>query len=399
MVEFAGEILFFGLAEDKDLHRDPQDKLVDGATIAPVIITSDKTQLSTFSGDKLAWPVYLIIRNIEKSVRCSPSARATVLIGYIPVTKLKCFLKGKQKMQGQQIFHDCMKALMKPLVAAGKEGVDMICADGFICRVFPILAAYVANHPKQCLVACCYENHCPKCLVARDKLGQPGFSTKRTVDSVLDVLNNAALGDTTKATCQGVHPNRPFWEDLPHLDIFLTFTPDLLHQLHKGVFKDHVIKWATECLKGGEKEIDLHFHAMPRGNNLWHFKKGISLVSQWTSTKYKNMEKVFLGVLAGPSEPGLIHVVCATLDFIYYAHFESHTLDSLHKLDSTWVAFHNNLHYFVDQGICKDHDDFNIPKLHSMHHYIKSIILLSSTDGYSTESPKRLHIDFAKVAY
>ena len=33
MVEFAGEIPFFGLAEDKDLHRDPQDKLVDGATV------------------------------------------------------------------------------------------------------------------------------------------------------------------------------------------------------------------------------------------------------------------------------------------------------------------------------------------------------------------------------
>ena len=74
-------------------------------------------------------------------------------------------------------------------------------------------------------------------------------------------------------------------------------------------------------------------------------------------------------------------------------------MDSLHKLDSTWVAFHNNLHYFVDQGIHKDRDDFNIPKLHSMHHYIKSIILLGSTDGYSTESFKRLHINFAKAAY
>ena len=193
MVEFAGEIPFFGLAEDKDLHRDPQDKHIDGATIAPVIIVSDKTQLSTCSGDKSAWPVYLTIGNIEKSVQCSPSTQATVLIGYIPVTKLKCFLKGKQKMQGQQIFHDCMKALMRPLVAAGKEGVDMICADGFICQVFPILAAYVADHPKQCLVMCCYKNCFPKCLIARDKLCQPGFSVKWTVVSVLDVLNNVAL--------------------------------------------------------------------------------------------------------------------------------------------------------------------------------------------------------------
>lgn len=103
-----------------------------GATISPVIIASDKTQLSNFSGDKSAWPVYLTIGNIEKSTRHSPSARATVLIGYIPVTKLECFSKLKQKTQGQQIFHDCMKSLLKPLVDAGKKGVDMACADGFV---------------------------------------------------------------------------------------------------------------------------------------------------------------------------------------------------------------------------------------------------------------------------
>lgn len=35
-----------------------------GATIAAVILATDKTQLSRFSGDKQAWPVYLTIGNI-----------------------------------------------------------------------------------------------------------------------------------------------------------------------------------------------------------------------------------------------------------------------------------------------------------------------------------------------
>ena len=34
-----------------------------------------------------------------------------------------------------------------------------------------------------------------------------------------------------------------------------------------------------------------------------------------------------------------------------------------------------------------------------MQHYISSIISHGSADGYSTESPEQLHIDFAKLAY
>ena len=292
-----------------------------------------------------------------------------------------------------------MKSLLRPLVDAGYSGVKMACADGFVCRVFPILAAYVADHPEQCLAACCQENRCPRCVVEVKKRGRPEFSTRRDPASALEAMKDAAVGDTEDFTHLGLRPNRPFWEDLPYCNIFSCFTPDLLHQLHKGVFKDHVVKWATKCLEGGADEINRRFRAMPRGSKLRHFQKGISLISQWTGTEYKNMEKVFLGVLAGPAEPGLIRVVRATLDFIYYAHFESHTLDSLRKLDAAWVAFHQNLQYFVDKGVRKDRDNFNIPKLHSMQHYIESIISRGSADGFSTESPERLHIDFAKNAY
>jgi hypothetical protein len=83
------------------------------------------------------------------------------------------------------------------------------------------------------------------------------------------------------------------------------------------------------------------------------------------------MKKVMLGVLAGQTEPSLICAVCACLDFIYYAHFESHTMDSLVKLDKAWVLFYQNKHYFVDAGIWKH---FNIPKIHSMQHYVTAII-------------------------
>ena len=80
----------------------------EGATIIPVIIASDKTHLSNFTGDKSAWPVYLTIGNIEKYVRRKPSARASILIGYIPVSNLESFSKSKRQFAGYQLFHNCM---------------------------------------------------------------------------------------------------------------------------------------------------------------------------------------------------------------------------------------------------------------------------------------------------
>jgi hypothetical protein len=40
-----------------------------------------------------------------------------------------------------------------------------------------------------------------------------------------------------------------------------------------------------------------------------------------------------------------------------------------------------------------------VPTLHSMLHYVNSIKMHGSADGYNSESPERLHIDYAKEAY
>jgi hypothetical protein len=162
----------------------------------PVILATDKTQLSVFRGNKSAWPVYLTIGNIKKDIRRQPSAHAQILVGYLPVSKLSCFTDKTRSVAGYQLFHYCMAALLQPLIDAGNgaDGIQMMCADGYTCEVFPILAAYLADHPEQCLVACCRESYCPKCLISPTDCGELKNALPRNPGRTCKILEHKRTG-------------------------------------------------------------------------------------------------------------------------------------------------------------------------------------------------------------
>lgn len=41
---------------------------------------------------------------------------------------------------------------------------------------------------------------------------------------------------------------QPFTLDFPRADIYEMISPDLLHQLIKGAFKDHLVTWVCQYL-------------------------------------------------------------------------------------------------------------------------------------------------------
>jgi hypothetical protein len=84
------------------------------------------------------------------------------------------------------------------------------------------------------------------------------------------------------------------------------------------------------------------------------------------------------------------------LDFSYYAQLQIHTNEFLNCLKNALSVFHANKNILLDLEV-REH--FNIPKLHQLSHYIQSILLFGTTNGFNTELPEQLHIDFAKEAY
>ena len=108
------------------------------------------------------------------------------------------------------------------------------------------------------------------------------------------------------------------------------------------------------------------------------------------------MQRIFVGVLVGAVQPAVLQTAVAVIDFIYYAQLHVHTSKTLDALERTLKEFHENKQVFIDLDI-REH--FNIPKVHQMIHYIQSIKSHGTADGYNTESPEWLHIDYAKDAY
>src|SRR5216684_1192791 len=108
------------------------------------------------------------------------------------------------------------------------------------------------------------------------------------------------------------------------------------------------------------------------------------------------MEKTFLEVIVGTVDEWVVQALHAVVDFITFAHFKVHTETSLEKMDRAWLAIHEHKSIFMDLGI---HKSFNIPKFHSLIHYVLAICSHGTLNGYNTESPECLHIDFARVPF
>jgi hypothetical protein len=142
-----------------------------------------------------------------------------------------------------------------------------------------------------------------------------------------------------------------------------------------------------------KNELDARIRSLPPSFGVRHFDKGISLLSQVSGKERKAMARILLGCLVGKIPAKGIRACRAILDFIYLSQYTTHDDGTLDTLRNALKAWHQNRDFFISATVRKD---FNIPKFHSLLHYVESIEYFGTTDNYNTEIFERLHIDFAK---
>ena len=369
----------------------------------PLIISSDKTQLTQFR-DKMAYPIYLTIGNIPKAIRRKPSLHAQILIGYIPTTKFAAITSAATcRRILANLFHACMQTVLGPITLYGETGMPMMSSDSIWRRCHPILAIFVGDYPEQTLVTCTYYGQCPKCKVPPGLLGEHQTFLPRDQSSMIDTYLSAdADMRAFYSACNeaGLKPiYHPFWESLPHVDIFLSITPDILHQMLQGMVK-HLIVWLIGIFRPAA--INARSRAIPPNHKIKVFTNGITKLSRVSGQEHKRMCCTLLGLILDLPVPDgrdplrIVRAVRAVMDFLFVAQYQCQTSNTIQQLEDSLSIFHENKEVFLDLGV---RENFNLPKLHSLSHYTSSIRLFGTTDNYNTEQFERLHIDFAKNAY
>ena len=140
-----------------------------------------------------------------------------------------------------------MRRIIEPLIDTARTGIYLKSADGHVRFCFPILGMYIADHPEQVLLTCIKSKHCPVCMaiyedvqIGNGLLYQPRTST--TTLTLRDQYSSDYLWQK-----YGISSQIPFTNDWFLSDIYQSISPDLLHQIMKGMFK-HIMDWVDEIL-------------------------------------------------------------------------------------------------------------------------------------------------------
>ncbi|KAJ6463659.1 hypothetical protein DFH09DRAFT_1267437 [Mycena vulgaris] len=379
------------------------DPSTEGAMYTPIFFGSDKTTVSVATGDVEYHPGYISLGNPHNNMR--RAHRNTVMpfvFLAIPKSDRKYDSDPVFRKFKRQLYHSSLAAVLSTLKSGMKKPVVRRCPDGHFRRVIYDFGPFIADYPEQVMLAGIVQNWCAKCTALSTDLDGKicGRRTHDLTDELMASFSPDLLWDS-----YGIDP---FTRDFPRADIHEMLSSDLLHQVIKGSFKDHLVTWVGEYLylahSKGEAdaimdEIDRRIAATPAFPCLRRFKQGRRF-KQWTGDDSKALMKVYLPAIKDLVPDEVVQAIAAFLDFCYLvrrADFYEVTLDSV---DAAVRKFHTHREVFKVHGVRTDTPGgstaFSLPRQHSMVHYRHGIEEYGAPVGVCSSITESRHITAVK---
>ncbi|KAJ2989849.1 hypothetical protein NUW54_g8655 [Trametes sanguinea] len=374
---------------------------LEGTMLTPIILGADKTTCSVATGHQSFHPVYISLGNIHNEMRRA-HRDAVVPLAFLPIPTCAREHENDEEFRifRKQVYHAALAQILAPLRPGMTVPHVMRCPDGHFRRAIFELGPFIADYPEQVYLSGVLQGWCPKCRALPHELesaGPPRF--RAHTECLHETFTSAVLYDVFGV----VADVKPFTSHFPRADIHELLTPDLLHQLIKGTFKDHLVTWVSDYImltadseREGKKildEIDQRLAAAPPFPGLRRFPEGRKF-SQWTGNDSKALMKVYLAAIAGVVPDRMVQCMAAFLDFCYIARRSSHDSVSLDAMADALAYFHDLRTVFVELGVRPT--GFGLPRQHALVHYVEAIRLFGSPNGLCSSITESKHIEAVK---
>ncbi|KAF9548973.1 hypothetical protein CPC08DRAFT_715543 [Agrocybe pediades] len=376
------------------------DSSMHGAMLVPIVAGSDKTTVSVATGHQEYHPVYMSPGNITNTARRG-HGDSVVPIAFLPIPKTSKLHRNKPEFMKfcRQLYHQCLEVVFSPLRPYMEKTRVVKCPDGHFRRAVFSLGPYIADYPEQVLLCSVVSNWCPKCDALPANLDDKN-SHRRTHEKTDYLISNFDPGILW--TDYGIRSDVvPFTHSFPRADIHTLLAPDLLHQLIKGTFKDHLVDWVMQYIRHAHtkeralaiiEDIDHRISAVPPYPGLRRFPDGRDY-NQWTGDDSKALMKVFLGVIAGYLPSSMVKCIAKFMDACYIARRNSITSKSLTQFQSCVEQFHELRNIFLHLGV---KISISLPRQHSLCHYPRGIHYFASPNGLCSSITESKHIKAVK---
>ncbi|KAL0060247.1 hypothetical protein AAF712_012957 [Marasmius tenuissimus] len=374
----------------------------EGAMLCATITGSDKTTVSVATGQNDYYPAYLsngcLTNNARKSHRGGVSL---FMFLAIPKTSREHQDSVEFRKFRRHLFHQCLRHVfeaLRPYMTAP----DLVrFGDGYYRRVIYSLGPYIGDYPEQVLLTCIVQGWCPKCTAPHDDLDGSGAGGPRSHEHTR-LVSEAMPSATQQWDEYGIVAGiMPFTYYFPRADIHALIAPDILHQLIKGTFKDHLVTWVQQYLEMEYSkadaakimaDIDRRIAAAPPFPDLRRFPEGRGF-KQWTANDSKALMKVYLAAIVGRVPDGVVRTIAAFIEFCYLVRRDVITEDTIYKIGAALETFHRERVIFEDLDVI---DTFSLPRQHSLCHYPIVIPEFESPNGLCTSITESKHISAVK---